>query len=223
MTAYVKTWEEYAMENIRLIKWQRKHELEKNIERLEKEIKWEEKLLTLKKRSLEKSRTSLTTINYELMNEQNHEENSSEDSSDDSSSDSENASQVTILEQRIKTKIENNIEKEESEEKEAELEEKQNTEKEESKEEEAELEEREIRQIDDMRRKELEQIDFSKHTYSYEKEKTVFLGMMRWRCIRRAILEKNIEERNRQDREWNELRENNKMEIQEFIKNQRKL
>ncbi|XP_043475934.1 ring-infected erythrocyte surface antigen-like [Leptopilina heterotoma] len=62
-------------------------------------------------------------------------------------------------------------------------------------------------------------IDFNEHTYSHAKEQEVFLGMIKWRCDRRARIERNWAEKELQEREWKELKENNQRELEEFLKN----
>ncbi|XP_043469648.1 uncharacterized protein LOC122503240 [Leptopilina heterotoma] len=62
------------------------------------------------------------------------------------------------------------------------------------------------------------EINFEKHEYSYTKEKEVFLRMLRWRCDRREILEKNTEKKKSQDEEWRKLRKNNNEDYENYVK-----
>ncbi|XP_043467482.1 probable E3 ubiquitin-protein ligase bre1 [Leptopilina heterotoma] len=78
----------------------------------------------------------------------------------------------------------------------------------------------EIREEETKEEDNMEMIDFSKHEYSKEKEKEVFLGKLRWRCDRRKKLEENVEERRLQEEEWTRLREDNKIEIENYLKSQ---
>lgn len=108
MAAYVKTWQEYAKEEIQRTQWQKKHSLEQKIEQSQREIILEEKFLINKKKTLQQLRTSLREVNKEIKNNEIiEEENLSEDSSYDSSDDSTSSDQVTAYELSIEEVVGN--------------------------------------------------------------------------------------------------------------------